>query len=182
MALTYTAIATTTVGSGGASTIDFQSIPNTYTDLAVLVSARGSSYDGSSTNQLFLRFNNNSSSYSTRNLSVATASAGSGTNPYGVTSALWCGEIPSINQTASTFGNTLIYVPSYTSSNNKSLSVDNVSETNGTADYTFSVSLGAGLWSNTSVIDRITLYCKFTLDGTFQQYTTATLYGIKNTV
>lgn len=182
MALTYEAIATTTVGSGGASSIDFQSIPSTYTNLSILVSARGSSYDGTSTNQLFLRFNNNSSSYSTRQISAATGSVGSGTNPYGVTSAIWCGEMPSVNQTASTFGNTLIYIPNYTSSNNKSLSVDNVSETNGTADYTFSVALTAGLWSNTSVIDRITLYCKYTLDGTFQQYTTATLYGIKNTV
>lgn len=182
MAITYEAIATTTVGAGGASSIDFTSIPGTYTDLVVLVSARGSSYDGSSTNQLFLRFNNNSSSYSTRSLSAATSSVVSGTNPYGVTSAIWCGEIPSINQTASTFGNTFIYIPNYTSSNNKSLSVDNVSETNGASDYTYSLSLGAGLWSNTSVIDRITLYCKFTLDGTFQQYTTATLYGIKNTV
>jgi hypothetical protein len=40
MALTYTAIKTVTVGSGGAANIDFTSIPQTYTDLVLKVSAR----------------------------------------------------------------------------------------------------------------------------------------------
>ena len=35
MANTYVAIATVTVGSGGAASIDFTSIPATYTDLVV---------------------------------------------------------------------------------------------------------------------------------------------------
>jgi hypothetical protein len=35
MANTYEAIATVEVGSGGASTIDFTSIPSTYTDLVL---------------------------------------------------------------------------------------------------------------------------------------------------
>ena len=37
---TYTLISSVTVGAGGASSIDFTSIPSTYTDLLVKISAR----------------------------------------------------------------------------------------------------------------------------------------------
>jgi len=40
MATTYEAIATVTVGSGGAATFGFTSIPATYTDLLVVASLR----------------------------------------------------------------------------------------------------------------------------------------------
>jgi hypothetical protein len=40
MATTYEAIETVEVGSGGAADIEFTSIPGTYTDLVVKVSAR----------------------------------------------------------------------------------------------------------------------------------------------
>jgi hypothetical protein len=45
MANTYEAIATVEVGSGGAATIEFTSIPATYTDLVVKVSARNARVD-----------------------------------------------------------------------------------------------------------------------------------------
>jgi len=49
MPLTYQKIATVTVGAGGASNITFSSIPQTYTDIKVVVSARtdrsGFTYD-----------------------------------------------------------------------------------------------------------------------------------------
>jgi hypothetical protein len=40
MANTYEAIATVTVGSGGATDIEFTSIPGTYTDLLIKSSLR----------------------------------------------------------------------------------------------------------------------------------------------
>ena len=40
MANTYTLIASSTAGSGGAAYIEFTSIPNTYTDLLVMLSLR----------------------------------------------------------------------------------------------------------------------------------------------
>jgi hypothetical protein len=46
MATTYEAIATVEVGSGGAADIEFTSIPGTYTDLVVKVSARSTSSSG----------------------------------------------------------------------------------------------------------------------------------------
>ena len=78
-----------------------------------------------------------------------------------------------VGATASTFGNAEIYIPNYASSNNKSVSADFVSETNA-ADAIFG--LTAGLWANTSAITSI----KLTPAAAFAQYSTATLYGIKN--
>ena len=43
MADTFVKIATVTVGSGGAATIDFSSIPSTYTDLCIKHSLRNGS-------------------------------------------------------------------------------------------------------------------------------------------
>ena len=40
MANTFKKIQTVTVGSGGAASIDFTSIPQTYTDLKIVLSAR----------------------------------------------------------------------------------------------------------------------------------------------
>jgi hypothetical protein len=40
MATTFIKIASVTVGSGGAASMDFTSIPSTYTDLVIKVSTR----------------------------------------------------------------------------------------------------------------------------------------------
>ena len=45
MANTYTLISSVTVGSGGASSIDFTSIPATYTDLCLVWSGRSAGSD-----------------------------------------------------------------------------------------------------------------------------------------
>ena len=164
---TYKAIASTTVGSGGASSITFSSIPQTYTDLVIKLSTR-SGFD-------WIRCQFNSSggtAYSSRWLSGNGSSAGSGSSS-GDSSAR--ATIVGQTDTANTFGNAEVYIPNYTSSNYKSLSGDGVSEANQTAAYAY---LTASLWSNTSAITSITL----TLEnaGNFVQYSTATLYGIKN--
>jgi hypothetical protein len=166
MANTYEAIATVTVGSGGAADIDFQNIPQTYTDLSLFVSGR----EETATDWVFkIKFNNVTTNLSSRRLSGNGATAASDSSATEI--------VPYMNGsdgTASTFGNAVIYIPNYTSSNNKSVSIDSVSENNGTTAY---MQLNAGLWSSSSAIDRITLY---TASGDFAQYSTATLYGIKN--
>lgn len=169
MANTLKKIQTITVGSGGASSIEFTSIPQTYTDLKLVLSARSTTSD--STNPwkfATISFNGNTSNRTTRFLSGngSTASSASDTTIY-----TW---VAGHNATASVFGNAEIYIPNYTSANNKSLSIDTVTENNATASY---MNLQAGLWSNTAAITQVTI----TLDtGNFVQYTTATLYGISN--
>ena len=53
MATTYKAISTVTVGSGGAASITFSSIPATYTDLVLKISGR---HDTSSDQGIFIKF------------------------------------------------------------------------------------------------------------------------------
>lgn len=166
MANTFTKIATVTVGSGGASSIDFTSIPQTYTDLCLKISGR---LTGAATEQHhYIKFNSSTTSYTSRYVygsGSAAYSANTSTNDIGVINAA--------NSTANTFNSTEIYIPNYAGSNYKSFSNDNVEETNATTAY---IHLIAHLWSNTSAITSITI----TGDSNFAQYSIATLYGIKN--
>lgn len=162
MANTYIAIATTTVGSGGAASITFSTIPSTYTDLVIKYSTRATS---SGTDWITVSFNTGGT-YSYIYLLGTGSSAVNGTFR------------AAINQnstfTASTFANGEVYIPNYTGSNSKSFSADSVNENNATEAYS---ALGAGLWSGTAAITDITLA---TDNGTnLAQYSTATLYGIK---
>ena len=165
MATTYEAIATVTVGSGGAANIEFTSIPATYTDLVILVSARFNS----GTSPFYLYFNGSGSNYSDRRLTGNGAAASSNTS-----STIRVGNFNGSDTTANTFSSHLIYIPNYAGSANKSVSVDAVSENNATTAF---AQLIAGLWSDSSAITSIKLE-----EGSanFVQYSTATLYGIKN--
>lgn len=173
MANTFIKIASVTVGAGGASSMDFTSIPATYTDLLVKISARGSrSNSGSQT--VSLRFNSDSgTNYSYRRLyadGTTAASDSSSGDTYGT-----AGYVSKVYDTSSTFGSCEIYVPNYAGSSRKSYSSDGVEENNATLAY---ASLIAGLWSGTSAITAISLYAS---GGAFnwEQYSSATLYGIK---
>ena len=167
----WTVIAHTEVGSGGASNIQFLnvgSIPSTYTDLAILLSVRTGTTSGAA--EMVMRFNNSNSGYSDRFLSGSGSSASSGSNGYG-TDEIYIG--PSNSPTADTFANTLIYIPNYASSNNKSVSIDSVGEANQTAAIQIII---AGLWSNSAAITEIDLFP--TTASLILQYSSATLYGI----
>lgn len=176
MATTYEAIATVTVGSGGASTIDFSSIPATYTDLCLKISMRNT-FVGTFAVPTF-RFNGNTSStYSQRRLlgsGTATSSAADNNVSYG---ELAIGQ--AATSTANVFGNYELYIPNYASSVNKSWSIDQVTENNGSEAYAV---LWAGIWANTSAINQITILDATGSAGNIEPYSTATLYGIKNTV
>lgn len=165
-------IQTITVGAGGAATIDFQNIPGSYTDLVIFTSLRQSN---GNTNALpFITLNGTSSSnQSYRGL------FGDGSGVFSTSYSIIYWPVSRDNyDTASTFANTMIYIPNYTQSTNKSISIESVFENNGTAARQF---LGAGLWSNTAAITRVVLQSG---DNTaapayvFNQHSSASLYGI----
>jgi hypothetical protein len=166
MPLTYFKIASTTVGSGGASSIDFTSIPQTYTDLVILLSAR--STQASNWTAVKVEYNGSTTGYKVLELygNGSTATSAPDTVGYG---AFANGD----SATANTFSNSSIYISNYTSSNYKSLSTDDVTENNATSAI---ANLWAHLWQNTAAITSIKLSC---VSGNFKQYSTATLYGIK---
>lgn len=169
MANTFYKIASVTVGSGGSATIEFTSIPDTYTDLLILSSTRDGTNADNNT-EFKVKFNNSSTSYSNKYIQGSGSSASSGT--YGTT-FLYTGESDSSTATANTFGSSSIYIPNYAGSAYKSVSSDLTSEENTTVSY---ATLTAGLWSNTAAITSIQITC----NGSWAQYSTATLYGIKN--
>lgn len=176
MANTYVQIATSTVGVLGASSIDFTSIPSTYTDLLIKMSLRSSNADGFTGNATMRLNANSGSNYSFRTLFAATTAAGSGNGSSG-TSVTLGGTVGAL-LTANTFNNAELYLPNYLSSSNKSFSVDTVSENNGSTDFTWQSMMIAGTWSQTAAINQITIYSGTVGSTNFTQYTTATLYGI----
>jgi hypothetical protein len=160
---------TVTVGSGGATSITFSNIPQTFTDLKVVVSARSS--NGSFYDNLIFTVNGNTSNYSvTRLFGNGIGSVVS--DRFSNQSFIYAGEVTSNTATANTFGPVEIYIPNYTSSNYKQISAENSAETNASSTY---YGMHAGLWSNTSAITSISLTCG---GNTIQQYSTFALYGI----
>jgi hypothetical protein len=170
---TFVKIATVTVGAGGANSMEFTSIPSTYTDLCIKISSRqnGSNVDNNTT----LQFNGSTTGFSVRALvgTGSTAISFSRTS----TTETDIGYSTGANATASTFANTEVYIPNYAGSTNKSLSSDSVAETNATA---VNSSLDAGIWANTAAITSIKIR-DYQGVSNFVQYSTATLYGISKT-
>jgi hypothetical protein len=143
-------IETKTLGTAAAS-IEFTSIPQTFTDLVILFSFRNStdSYGGSA------RFNGDTSTsnYSSRRL------FGNGTAPASDSNTslgrfTFFGGVSSL-ATANTFGNGSLYIPNYTSATAKSMSADTVSENNATLSYQV---IDAGLWNQTAAITAVSIF------------------------
>lgn len=165
MALPMTPIFTQTLGTGGAADVYFNNIPQNYTDLIVSISARAV-YQGGADAYLNFQDGTGTTNYSWRK---AQSDAGS-YNSYGSsntnTISPWTlkGDI-----TANTFGETIFYIPNYTSSNFKQIISDNVTENNGSASY---LTLGANLWRSTSPITQMHfgVYQGFAAGSTFSLY------------
>jgi hypothetical protein len=162
----YNLISTTTVGSGGAATIVFSSIPQTFTDLKVLLSGRRSNAAGG----FFVSFNGVTTDLASRRIegsgsSVAMNTDGSFITVYGISASVY---------TATVFGSAEIDVLNYTSANQKAVNVFGVNENNATEAYS---SFVAGIWTSTAAITSLTLSLS---SGSFDQYSSASLYGIKN--
>jgi hypothetical protein len=165
MATTFTKIASVTVGSGGAASIDFSSIPSTYTDLLLKLSLR-TTFAGA---------------FDTGFVGINNTNTGSYRGLYGTGSAAASESVASLRglyitgatATASTFSSHDVYFPNYTSSNLKSVSADSVTENNATTAIAL---LAAMLNGSTSTINQLTITSGNAAN--FVQYSTATLYGI----
>jgi len=170
MANTYIFISSLTAGGGGSATFDFTSIPATYTDLHLVVSGRNSSVGNDS--RFSVQFNGSSSNLSQRRLYENAGGAAVSDAP---ASAIQPTAVNQNNYVANTFASAEIYIPNYAGNNYKSISINAVTSDNDNANYAM---LLAGLWSDTSAINRITLTPLSS--GSFAQYSTAYLYGISN--
>lgn len=143
--MTMTLIQTSTLTSS-ADGITFTSIPQDGTDLYVLVSIRAAT--SGQFDNMEIQLNGTGSSFTKRAL------YGTGSSVTGFTGSDGHNGYTSANSaTANTFGNASIYIPNYTSSRNKSITTDAVSED--AAVTTVIASLFANLWSNTAAITSL---------------------------
>ena len=166
---TFSLIASSTVGAGGSASIDFSSIPSTYTDLLIKLSARSNL--AAEYEFVNMQFNSSTSGYTTRvirgNGTSATSQVNTGT---GLSLEMAQGN----SSTSNTFCNMEIYIPNYLSGNAKSASTDGLGENNATLSY---IGLNASLWTGTAAISSIQI--PPLVGTTWLQYSTAYLYGIK---
>jgi hypothetical protein len=169
MANTMTLISSVTVGSGGQTSIVFSSIPATYTDLLLKVSARTNA-SGAIYDDIFLTVNGQSAQQWREIYTINGSSATSSTS----TAFALVSDATGASATASTFSNSEFYIPNYTSTGIKSISSDTVTENNATAA---NLNLAANTVTNGAAISSITLAAS---GNTFQQYSNFYLYGIKN--
>jgi hypothetical protein len=168
MANTHSQIGTTvTVGSGGAATIQFTSIPASFTDLRLVWSARSARVNN--TDDMVIGFNGVNTNLTGQYLWGTGSATASGTD-----TQVLVGEYPTANSTASIFSNCEVYIPNYAGSTNKSFLADTVGENAASLSYT---TFAHALWSQTTAITSITL--KTGSGSNLVQYSTASLYGIK---
>lgn len=176
MANTYSAIATVTVGSGGTSSIQFTNIPAVYKDLLIKYSLR--SLRAANFDTAVMSFNSNSSNMSqitfqgTGRLVSTSTFVTSGSNYFDVNA-----EAGGSQTSNNIFSNAEVYIADYTSSSAKSISVNMVTENNAIGSYSAYADLASILWNSTSAVSSISIAAA---NGNWAQYSTATLYGIKN--
>jgi len=163
---TYTLLETITVGAAGASSVTFNSIPQTgYTDLVVKASIRCTDSIDYGT----MKINGSTANFSSRKVwgDGSSAASSARTDNYVI------GFYNPGNNTANTFSNIEAYFPNYTSSNFKSFQLDGVTENNSASGAI--ANLAAYLWSNTAAISSLF----FTPEtGNFAQHSTFSLYGV----
>lgn len=164
-------ISEVTVGAGGASAINFSSIPQTYSDLFLSVYLRSTDPNPDT---IIMQFSGDTSSmYNiTRIFGYdGTVVANKQTNqPY-----LWAGGMPGSNQVVNGFCNGTFYIPNYTSSYDKSIICDTYSPQDNTNNYRLIIT--SGLWRASQSVSSINL--RSYNSGNFVQNSKVTLYGIK---
>jgi hypothetical protein len=172
----YYSIQTATVDSGGATSVTFSSIPQTYTHLQVRAIGRDArSGSGGGYDQPFITFNGDTgNNYASHALEGggSSASAYSGTsqaNFWGAVNMPWNGY------TSNVFGVGVMDILDYTNTNKyKTMRTLSGFDANGSG----AVTVFSGLWQNTAAVTSITLSAQ-NVSWNFLQYTQFALYGIK---
>ena len=159
----YASIGTVTVGSGGASSITFSSIPSTYTHLQVRALVF-SNVTGSVTSMAFNGDTNYSGNYY-NHLLYANGSA--------ISAAGQAWSYAPVFQGSTTIGSAMVLdILDYANTNKYKVARDlDGYDANGSG----LLSLSSNLWKNTAAISSIT----FSPNTLFTQYTTFALYGIR---
>lgn len=178
MPITHNFIAS--ILNSSATTVTFNNIPSSYTDLLLKISASSDDFSGggayfevltitvngdTSTNYSVTRLiGNSSAASSTRTTSAALGDAG-----------LTAGSLA----TNLTFSNTEIYFPNYNSTSSRPFSVLTAAENNSATANQSNIRSIANLYRGTSAISQISMTVDAVL-GNRNRNSSFWLYGIKN--
>ena len=159
-----TLISTITVGAGGAASLSWTGIPQTFTDLLLVCSLRGNG--GGTLDTPYLLING---AYSYGQLLQGTGTSASGNTAGGGPQIM--GYTNNGGTVANTFSSTQVYIPNYTSTINKYWFAESTMEDNATNAYHSMASLRS---TDTAAVTTLTI----SPGNPFVQYSTASLYGI----
>jgi hypothetical protein len=172
MPSTYTLIEAQTLASSAAS-VTFSAIPATYTDLVLKMTTRMAT---GTFGEFSVQFNSDSSALYSDTILYGSGSATGSYNNSGSTSLNGILNTEGTSQTANTFSNNELYIPSYTVSQSKPVSAVSATENNATTAY---ISANAGLYRSNTAISSITLIDNIN-SRSFAAGSSFYLYGIKN--
>lgn len=169
----FDSIATTSVGSGGTSTITFSSIPNKYNHLQIRFIAKDTKTDVNNGIPINIRFNSDTSTNYALHRLVGNGSAASSNGWASGTYSYVRAFNSCISGVANTFGAGVVDILDYANTN-KYKTIRGLSGTE-----TFSVggaTISSGLWLSTNAITSISLWSD---SENLTQYSHFALYGIK---
>ena len=174
----YFQIATTTVGSGGTSSVSFSSIPSTYKHLQIRWIARSSYNSSGNIISMFTRLNGSTSDYSWHYINGDGASLSTG-GAADVGSIL-ISYLPANGYESGMFGTGVIDILDYANTNKyKTVKSIGGCDTNNTGSEKGILSYTSGSLRSLSAISSITFACASDLSSGLTQHTTFSLYGIK---
>lgn len=160
----YQLIETIEVGSGGAASIEFTGIAGTGQDLVILWSLRCTTNNATGD----MTINGSTANFTRLNLYGTGSSVGSQTYTSSNIAAM---QVENAD-TANTFSNGQLYISNYASSANKSMSVDSVTENNGTVAQSNLLALS---WAQTAAITSLKLNAR---SGNLAEFSSASIYLI----
>ena len=171
--MTMTLVSTVTLSSA-TTPITFTSIPQSGTDLLIVMSVRDTYASGTYGTNINFRINSTATGYVNRALygtgSTTASSVGGTSTISGVTTLA-----TSASATANTFSSISIYIPNYSATGAKSISLDGVSENNATGA---AQDLVASSLSDTA---PVTSFSIFAGGSSFEIGSSASLYTISTT-
>lgn len=171
----YFPIATTTLATS-AATVTFSSIPSTYKHLQLRYTARSTRASTSDVVAIYFNSDTSSANYTWynsvygNNSGVASVSYGTGVN-----GNIYVGEAIGTTGVANAFNIGIVDLLDYASTSKYKMLKTIQGWLNSTAASS-TVSLSSGNWLSTSAVTSLTLK---TSVGSFAQYSSFTLYGIK---
>jgi hypothetical protein len=169
----FESIATVTVGGGGASTVNFNSIPNTYAHLEIRGVARTESASNS-TDNVGIRFNGDTGTNYTWHWVYTTGAAAPVIAGSAGDNTSYVPRITRDGTQTGTYALVKLSILDYANTNkNKVMRCISGAALAGSQDVIW---YSSGAWLSTNAITSITLTPQ---SGNFKQHTTFALYGIK---